>query len=259
MPILNIAEKENPHKINQKPIREKQDIYIPHIVDQNISRRNGMVYLLCGSGGSGKSSLMLNAFKDYDRYKEVFSNIWYFCPIVSFLSVAKHPFEHHDKVYHEFTVEKLDEIYKKLIQLKKGEDSDNESDSDSDEEKEIKYNIIIIDDFADVYKDKEMSKYLNKFIIKTRHLLCGVIFTAQGYTYLPKILRKQLTYITMFKPNNMDETEFIFKETLNMKKDDSLILYNYVFDKPYMHLDIDTKENILYKNFNRLMITYGKN
>jgi hypothetical protein len=216
-----------------------------------------MVSLFCGSGGSGKSSLLLNMFKDKNQYKGRFNNIWYFCPLVSFLSVKKHPFEFHDKVYHELTADALEEIFNKLVELKQ-QQKDEEEDDDTEEEgrEKIQYNIIIIDDFADVYKDKDMASYLNKFIIKTRHLLCGFIFTLQGYTYFPKILRKQITYITMFKPNNMDETEFIFHETLNMKKDDSLILYNYVFDAPFNHLDIDMKENILYKNFNKLQIKY---
>ena len=37
-----------------------------------------------------------------------------------------------------------------------------------------------------------------------------------------------------------------------MKKDDLTTLYNYVFDKPYNHLDVDTVENQIYKNFNKL-------
>jgi Cdc6-like AAA superfamily ATPase len=44
------------------PIKEKMDIYIPD-VPEGLSRRNGMVYCLVGSGGSGKTSLLLNMFK----------------------------------------------------------------------------------------------------------------------------------------------------------------------------------------------------
>jgi len=41
---------------------------------------------------------------------------------------------------------------------------------------------------------------------------------------------------------------------LNYNKDDALLLYNYVFNEPYAHLDMDTVENKLYKNFNKLVI-----
>jgi hypothetical protein len=40
-----------------------------------------------------------------------------------------------------------------------------------------------------------------------------------------------------------------------MKEDDAKKLYDYVFEKEYSHLDIDTIENKLYRNFNLLEIT----
>jgi hypothetical protein len=40
-----------------------------------------------------------------------------------------------------------------------------------------------------------------------------------------------------------------------MNKEDTLKIYNYVFDEPYTHLDIDTLTNKLYKNFNLLEIS----
>ena len=41
-----------------------------------------------------------------------------------------------------------------------------------------------------------------------------------------------------------------------MKQDDSLTLFNYVFNEPYAHLDIDTVINAYYKNFNKLEIKF---
>ena len=80
MTISDIIEINNPTPSIFKPIKERQDIYVPQIVNQNISRRNGMVYLLTGSGGSGKSNLLLNMFKSKNDYKCVFHNKYYFCP-----------------------------------------------------------------------------------------------------------------------------------------------------------------------------------
>ena len=39
-----------------------------------------------------------------------------------------------------------------------------------------------------------------------------------------------------------------------MSKQNILQLYDYCFGKPYTYLDIDTKENKVYKNFNLLQI-----
>jgi len=63
MPILLIDEIINPNKENLKPIKEKQDIMIPNIIDKNIPRRNGSIVIFTGSGGSGKTSMLLNMFK----------------------------------------------------------------------------------------------------------------------------------------------------------------------------------------------------
>jgi hypothetical protein len=269
MTIKEISEIANPNMKQMKPIREKQDIYIPDIVDKNISRRNGMIYLLTGSGGSGKSSLLLNMFKSKSMYRDKFHNIYYFCPEASFLSVLKHPFEKHDKVYHELTVGHLEAIYQDLLvkkeeatksqddkkkKKKKTKDAYGDDFSDSDEEKELEYSCIIIDDFANNLKDKDLIRQLNKMVIKARHILCSFIFTGQSFYYLQKTIRKQLTYTTIFQPKNIEEWNSIAKELMNMNKDDALQLYNYVFDAPYNHIDIDLVLNKYYKNFNLLEI-----
>jgi hypothetical protein len=198
----------------------------------------------------------------------------------SFLSVVKHPFEKHDKVYHELTVGQLDAIYNELLAIKeKAEskriknlekkknkknpkwpvityadiDSSSESESDSDDEDDVQYSCIIIDDFADQLKDKNIQIQLNKMLIKSRHSCCSFIFTLQSYLYFPRMLRKQLSYATIYKPS-IEEFNDIAKELLSYKSDDAIQLFNYVFDEPYNHLDIDLKGNHIYKNFNLLEI-----
>ena len=267
MTISNIELILNKDNTKMKPIKERQDIYIPDIVNQNISKRNGMVYLLTGSGGSGKSNLLLNLFKDKNAYKKKFDNIYYFCPSASFNSVEKHPFEKHDKVYHQLDISTLQTIYNELVEKKddatkkpepkKKENpfgEDEEVKEESEEEKEIEYSVIILDDFANDLKNVDIQKFLNKFIIKARHLCVSFIITLQAFKYCPSILRRQCTYITIFKPKNLSEFESIADEVLNMSKTDSLTLYNYVFDKQYNHLDIDTTNNTIYKNFDKMIL-----
>ena len=50
---MKINEIKNPTQMKMKPIKEKMDIYVPGIINENISRRNGMISVLTGSGGSG--------------------------------------------------------------------------------------------------------------------------------------------------------------------------------------------------------------
>ena len=60
--------------------------------------------------------------------------------------------------------------------------------------------------------------------------------------------------MTLFKPKNVEEFFSLSRELFNMNQDDSLKLYDYVFDAPYSHLDVDTVTNTYYKNFNLLKI-----
>lgn len=248
MGILDITEESNPNIKAQKPVKEKMDIYIPDI-EEGISRRNGMIYLLCGAGGSGKTSLLLNQFKKGGQYRKKFHHIYYFCPSSSFASVANHPFEKHDKVYHELTMDGLEELRGELMGRK----------DEIEEDDEQEYSCVIIDDFANDLKDKGIQRALNSMLIKARHLNTAFIFTLQSYLYMPKILRKQITYASIFKPRNSEEWETIRREILQMKEDDARKLYDYVFSEPYQHLDVDSFEGKFYKNFNRLNIIRDDN
>jgi hypothetical protein len=222
------------------PVKEVMNIKIPDVID-GVPNRNGFIWVLTGSGGSGKTSLMLNFFKRKELYRNKFHNVYYICPMSSFLSVEKHPFSDHSRVYHELSVELLESIYKELCAKK-----------ESDDEQE--YSCIIIDDMASSLKENDIQKQLNKMLIKARHISCAFVFTLQSYYYFPKILRKQITNITIFKCKNIEEWNSISKEILNMNKEDALMLYNFVYDEPYTHLDIDTVDNKVYKSFNLLDI-----
>lgn len=261
MKINEIKNKNNIKKL--KPIVEKQDIYIPNINDKNISRRNGMIYLLSGSGGSGKSSLILSMFKSKDYYRGKFDNIYYFCPACSMDSINNHPFKEHNKVYNELNVLILKQIYDELSIVIEPVEKDKknvfvdeivEEEEEEESEPEIEYNCILIDDMGDQLKNADVQKMLSKMMIKARHIKTAFIFLIQSYYLFPKILRKQITYASIFKPKNIEEWNSIAKELLNMNKDNGLTLYDYVYDEDYAHLDINTVDNKIYKNFNLLEI-----
>ena len=240
---MQISEIANDKIPKTKPIKETMDVFVPDIVE-GVARRNGGIILYIGSGGSGKTSHLLGQMKTV--YKKKFHHIWYFCPSSSFLSVEKHPFLNHDKVFHELTAEALDDIREELTSIKE----------DREEDDMPEYSLVIIDDFANNLKDKHLLSKLNSMLIRARHLNCCFLFTVQSYLYYPKILRKQLTWVSIFSGvRNKEEWMTISKELLKMKEDQAKQLYDYVFDKPYQHLDIDSFEEKFYKNGNQLQIT----
>lgn len=240
MSITKIDEFKNDELPIQKPIKEIMNVKIPNLIN-GIPNRNGFIWLVTGSGGSGKTSMLLNFFKNKQLYRCKFDHIYYFCPEASFLSVEKHPFSHHDKVYHELTADNLNSVYDQVSDIKEKAD-------------EPEYNLVFIDDFADKMKDKDIVKVLSKFLVKTRHLQTAFIFTLQSYYLFPKQLRKIISNITIFKPKNFQEWESICKEMFDMNKDDALTLFHYVYNEQYQHLDVDLVENVYYKNFNMLKL-----
>jgi GTPase SAR1 family protein len=239
MTIKEIVEIENDKLKLGMPIKETMNIHIPDIdPNLNIPCRNGFHLIMCGSGGSGKSSLMMNLIKG--PYKKKFNNIYYFCPQVSFLSVKNHPFKKHNKVYHDFTIRELSEIYKEL--------------EDKKEANEDEYSLIILDDLADCLKNNDIQVLMNKFMVKSRHLKVSWIITLQMFLYFPRGLRRQITNLILFKTKSINEFEIIAKEMFNLNAQDALTLHNYVFDENYNHLDVDTVINKYYKNFSELIL-----
>ena len=227
-----------------KPVKEIMSIYIDGI-NPNIPNRNGFIYALIGSPGSGKSSLLLSLFRSRNYYKNKFNHIYLITPESSFLSVKDHPFENHAKVYYELNSETLENIYNELVEIKK---------ECLEGGYEIEHSCIIVDDYASDLKDKELIKALKQLLIKSRHIGCSFIFTLQAYNLFPLVLRKLLTNISLFKPKNKIELDSVRKELINLNEENTMELMNFVFDNEYNHLDVDTNTNILRKNFNKLII-----
>lgn len=244
MPITNIIETNNENFPRVKPIKEKMNIFIDGI-PTGIANRNGAIYLICGPPGSGKSSFMLSLFRTTKLLRKKFSNIWLFTPMASFLSVRNHPFEKHDKILHELSGEAIRDITSQLEKMKEEADESDE---------EMEHSCIIIDDYASELKSKEIETSLKNLLIRTRHLNCYVIITAQNYNMIPMSLRKMVTFASIFKPRTKAEWESISKELLKYEGEDSQKIFNYVFSEPYAHLDIDAFEDKFYKNSNLLCI-----
>lgn len=260
------------------------DVYIKHIKDQNIPRRNGNIVLMCGTGGSGKSSLLRNWFSHTNYFKGVFDNVFYFTPEASFLSQVDSPFQGHNKVFHELTPQAITELHDKLTEIKEEWTSENKHKDELEMERDEKdyvgrkrkgglqgrevhpmkkrkrknqkpvYNCVIIDDFADQFKRKDIVDAFKKLYVKTRHLNTMIIKTTQGYLLENKDLRKMSNYVVLFKPNNASEFEVMAAELVDMDKSDALQLFRYCFDADFNYLSIDCRLRQFYKNNNRLLI-----
>jgi hypothetical protein len=226
------------------PVKEVMSVFIPDI-DRALPSRNGMVWCINGSAGSGKSSMLMNLFKNKKLFKKKFNHIHYFCPAGSMSSVKHHPFAEHENVYNELEPEIIDDIVEDMVDLKQ---------ELIDEDEEQEYNCIILDDMVDRLKDKDMCMCLKRHLIKSRHANCAWIIITQNWNSIPLMLRKLIFYTTIFKPRNYQEAELLRKEVLGMSDSDAKELMDYVFDKPYNFLTVDNVLGKYSKNFNPLKI-----
>jgi ABC-type dipeptide/oligopeptide/nickel transport system ATPase component len=240
---LTIAERPNDLP-NTSPVYENFGVYIDDI-NENLPRHNGTIWCLCGKGGSGKSSLFLSLFKSKKFLKRKFDEIDYIVRESSFNSVNKNPFEKHKNIHHDLTAELLHQLHRDALERKQMCIENNEP---------FEHTCIIIDDFGANLKDLEIQHALKEIMNIARHANLYVVFIVQTYIMVPVEIRRIFTHLTLFKCN-VEEWDVIRGEYLMTNKNKAEQIYNYVFDEPFNHLDINMKAGELRKNFKLLVIT----
>ena len=66
MTITEIIETPNNELEKMKILKEKMDLYVEGVPDFLPNYRNGPIALFCGSGGSGKTQLLMHLFSKKD-------------------------------------------------------------------------------------------------------------------------------------------------------------------------------------------------
>lgn len=111
--------------------------------------------------------------------------------------------------------------------------------------------LLFIDDMTSYLKNPENLKMLNDLVNNRRHLRLSLWFCVQNVKSIPLSNRKVITQLFLFKPSNLEFVN-VCEEFLQLSKDDSRELRNYVFREPHDFLLIRLSDNTLYRNFNLL-------
>jgi energy-coupling factor transporter ATP-binding protein EcfA2 len=237
-----IHEEDNPDKKTVKVGRQSIDKVLKDIPEPFPSKVGGLM-VLTGSMGSGKSQLLLSMFtatsKEQRIYHRKFTKVIYMTPEAAFNSVDNHPFEQHPRVFHDLTPDILDEITQQAI------DTKDEGGSTA----------LIIDDYSEQMKDKNLQKAIQKLVFKCRHYAISIFITLVSLRALPKQLRALVSQYVVFRPRSVIETAGFIEEIFNLKQAQADELFNYVFDEPYNYLFYDTTKHTYYKNMNRLTLS----
>ena len=190
--------------------------------------------LIVGKPGQGKTSWITNLVKH--EFRKVFETIILVMPTSSRQSIDNDIFGKNlpeDQLYDDLSVEILEEIYNKL----------------NENAKEGYNSLLIIDDFQQRLKDPDISKALERIVIKTRHLHTTSFYLVQNFQKVPKNLREITFNIVLF---NIGKSQLlkVFEEVIQMKKEKYEEIINLAFVKPHdwLLINLHRSKNI-YKNW----------
>jgi len=200
------------------------------------------VYIYVGSKGSGKTSLavsLLTSKKKNRAYYKNQHNVILNIPENSLHSIDNKLIKDHEKMYHEFNLEFLEDVEEMVTE------------SAYDDE----FSMVLIDDSGSKLKDKFLAKVLTGLIYKHRHHLASYHLLVQSFVDVPLSIRKNIDGAFFFRPiNSKQSTAFIEEYLGDLSRDEVQELFAYVFDKKgnFLFVKTSTLPFEYYKNFNRL-------
>jgi KaiC/GvpD/RAD55 family RecA-like ATPase len=215
-----------------------------HLEDYDMLKNlNGFKFTgLIGKPGSGKTSTLiswLSGLKSKRVFRKVFNHVLLVMPPTSRASMKKNIFEKHDtsKMYEELDLPTISSIYEKLVSASEKKES----------------SLLILDDIGASLKNKEIQKLLRKIIYNRRHLKVHIIVLLQSYLSVPKEVRKLFNNLVLFKPSKV-ESENLFSELFEFKKNTSIDIIKYVFTDAHDSLFLNVDNQRMFKDFDEIII-----
>jgi len=229
-------------KINKKPKLKVTKMICDDPLHEKLNKYDLSKFLNChstnlliGKPGSGKTSTMTSWFQSKLLLKKVYHTIYLFQPSHSTASLKENIFEDLPNKYDELTYETLNDCLEKI----KSDDS--------------KYcSAIIIDDITASLKDGDVKKLLKQLIYNRRHLRTSLFFLCQTNLSIERDIRKLFSNIFIFKVS-IQELNLIFEEHVELNKEQITTIRNFVFDKPFQFLFMNTDSSRLFKNFDEIL------
>ena len=202
---------------------------------------NHHVLALVAPPGSGKTSLLLGLITtkgEHKVYRGIFHNLILFMPSSSRDSLANNPFKHHDprKTFETLNYENLLGVYNMLL-----DSSANGQNS-----------LLILDDVTSDLKNTEVQKLLSRIINNRRHLRCSIHLLIQGYIAAPLSIRKLITHLALWKPNNLKEIQALAEELLFVSKNTIDAILKHTYQSPHDFLFVNIATQKYHRNFNEL-------
>lgn len=237
-----------PNKLTSK-INKPLDKHLIRTDDPLPKTTRGLIYIISGRKGSGKTSLMINLLsnKKEGGYKKFFDNIWLISPTARNDDKMKklvNELDDDGKYYDTLTGDTLDEITNLVQEYNKEHD------------KEEPRNLLIIDDCMCDLPPRQSKSILNKIVVLARHYKLSVWFLVQKYNSINTLIRSNADIISFFKTDNEKEYKTL--------EDDIFIssnLFRYIYDfatdegpNSFLHINLLSNPPTFYKRFDKILI-----
>lgn len=194
--------------------------------------------IIVGRMGQGKTSLATSLIKKV--FPKVYENIYVVIPEASRRSIDNDIFGKNlpeEQIFDDLNENMLANLYETL-----NSNSENEENS-----------LVLIDDFQQIFKDKNISRGMEKIINKIRHLRTTVILLQQNWQKCPRPLRELAFNVICFDLGKSQLTK-IFDEVIQTKRNTYDDIIDMVFIEPHDWVCINLhRSKKFYKGFDEII------
>jgi len=184
--------------------------------------------IIVAASGSGKTNALLNIIKLFSKGKGTFSSIDIITrnknePLYNYLSDKSNQIMIHEGLQHTPNLDQFDKSTNHLVV------------------------------FDDIILDKNQSPII-EYYIRSRKLNTSVIYIAQSYYAIPKLIRQNANYIIILKMSNNRNVNLLLSEfNLDISKKQLLNMYKYATKDKFNVFIIDVDKNEFRKNFTNIL------
>lgn len=246
--------------------------------DEPLPVSNGVIWIMSGMKGSGKSTLMINSLSKGSPYYQQYDRVYFCSPTASkdskldkLVSEVQGCSNYYDDFNNDIMGEILDKIKafnEEYIRLQEESDSEKEDPVFGEKFKKKKkskkskvirqpHNLLILDDCIHNISKSSKDNHLNQIITQSRHFKTDVWITTQKYNKLPPIIRTNCDLLTVFKTNNSKEFESIEND---WSIDHKLLenVYELASNKEpnsFLHISFFSGKPQFYQKFNKIILS----
>ncbi len=218
--------------------------------DDPLPRSAGIIWIMSGKKGSGKSNLILNVLKRKGSpYKKFYDNIFLISPTAGKDEKFKKfigELEKEGKYYDTLDESIIDAVLKQVKTF-------NE-DFDEGEEGRKPENLLILDDCIHLMPKSNTISNINQLFTTSRHNQLSVWVATQKYNKINPLIRANADLISFFRSDNRKEIATLIDD-INVEKKLFEQIYEFCTNEPnsFMHISLFGKIKF-YKKFDKINI-----